>query len=127
VVGVGNGATLTLHGIRASRAGQYVLVVHYANDERAGEHQYNGNIVSRATDIAVDGGPAERVWLRNTWSWDTFWSVGIPIRLQAGVNSIRLANPSGPAPNFDRFEIAPLRAAPAARAGRPPRRSGTAG
>ena len=106
VTGVGGTGTLTVP-VAAPRAGQYTLVVHYANDERSGEHTYNTNIVSRATDISVNGGPAQRVWLRNTWDWNNFWSVGIPIDLAAGQNSVTLARADGTAPVFDLVEVAP--------------------
>jgi hypothetical protein len=110
VADAGNGAanTLTLRGVRAARSGQYVLTVRYANNERGAGHDYNTNIISRASDISVDGGPASRVWFRNTWAWNNFWTLTIPVNLHRGVNTIQFANPSGSAPNLDRIDIAPL-------------------
>jgi hypothetical protein len=104
--------TLTLTGIRSPRGGQYVLVPRYANNDRDTGHPYNTDIISRAVDVSVNGGPAERTWLRNTWSWNNFWTVGIPITLKPGTNSITLSGAAGGvAANLDRFDIAPLVAA----------------
>ncbi|HVQ92038.1 MAG TPA: hypothetical protein VMU51_13470 [Mycobacteriales bacterium] len=109
VTGVGGTGTLTLNGITARRAGQYTLVVHYANDDRVGGHAYNTNIISRATDIAVNGGAAQRVWFRNTWDWNNIWSIGIPVTLRAGANTITLSRADGLAPVFDKLEVAQTR------------------
>jgi len=64
----------------------------------------------------------------NTWSWGNWWARGVPVVLEAGVNTIALYNdpansatadgcpsPCMPvldsewAPNLDRFQIAPIR------------------
>ncbi|MEN3360202.1 MAG: hypothetical protein V7637_4184 [Mycobacteriales bacterium] len=111
VTGVGGTGTLTLNGVTARRAGQYTLVVHYANDDRVGGHAYNTNIISRATDIAVNGGAAQRVWFRNTWDWNNVWSIGIPVTLRAGANTITLSRADGLAPVFDKVEVAQTRLA----------------
>jgi hypothetical protein len=100
--------TLTLTGVPAPQPGQYVLAIRYANNERGAGHQYNANIVSRPLDISVNGGPAKRIWFRNTWAWNNFWTLTIPVNLSRGTNTIQLANPSGNAPNLDRIDIAPL-------------------
>jgi hypothetical protein len=106
----GNGAanTLTLTGMRAARSGQYVLTVRYANNERGAGHDYNTNIISRAADISVNGGPPTRVWFRNTWAWNNFWTLTVPVNLRRGGNTIQFANPSASTPNLDRIDIAPL-------------------
>ncbi|HEY8471207.1 MAG TPA: CBM35 domain-containing protein [Natronosporangium sp.] len=110
------------------RAGDYLLVVHYANDERDVGHPYNTDIISRPVDVSVNGGEPVRYWFKNTWSWGNWWARGVPVTLQAGVNTIALFNdpanaaradgcpePCLPvldsewAPNFDRFELAPIR------------------
>jgi hypothetical protein len=107
---VGNGAanTLTLTGITAARGGQYLLAVRYANNERGAGHQYNANIISRAADISINGAPPTRVWFRNTWAWNNFWTLTVPVTLRPGSNKIQFANSLTFAPDLDRIDIAPL-------------------
>ncbi|MBP2326028.1 hypothetical protein JOF56_006413 [Kibdelosporangium banguiense] len=107
-IGTGAANTLTFNGVQAPRAGNYVLIVHYANDERAGSGNYNTNVVSRTADISVNGGPAQRATFRNTYSWNQFWSLAIPVTLKAGSNSLSFANATTYAPDIDRIELAPL-------------------
>ncbi|NDL57454.1 CBM35 domain-containing protein [Phytoactinopolyspora mesophila] len=114
--------------VEADRAGEHLLVVHYAHDERDEGHPYNTDIVSRPIDISVNGGESNRFWFKNTWSWGNWWARGVPVTLDAGTNEIALYNdpansataegcpaPCMPvldsewAPNLDKFEIAPIR------------------
>jgi hypothetical protein len=113
VGGIGGGAanTLTFGEVTAPRAGQYVLAVRYANNERAGSGNYNTNIVSRAADISVGGQAPTRVMFRNTYSWDQFWSVDVPVTLSQGANTVTFSNSTTMAPNIDSVEVAPLLAA----------------
>ncbi|WP_162606128.1 CBM35 domain-containing protein [Jiangella aurantiaca] len=123
--GPANSVTVT---VDAAQAGEHLLVVHYANDERDTGHPYNADIISRPIDIAVNGGEPSRHWFKNTWSWGNWWARGVPVRLEAGRNEITLSNdpargatasecpqPCRPvldspwAPDLDRFEIAPIR------------------
>jgi len=110
VEGAGNGSgnTLTLTGLRATQSGQYVLAIRYANNERGAGHQYNANIISRRLDISVNGHRPGSVWFRNTWAWNNFWTLTVPVSLDKGGNTITLSNPTGNAPNLDRVEVAPL-------------------
>jgi Carbohydrate binding module (family 35) len=126
-VGQGPDNRVTLN-VEADVAGAYMLVVHYANDERDTGHPYNTDIISRPIDISVNGGEPTRHWFKNTWSWGNWWARGVPVTLDAGMNEIALYNdpangataPDCPAPclpeldsewapNLDRFELAPLR------------------
>jgi hypothetical protein len=129
VGGVGNGpANSVTFEVRAERAGEHMLVVHYANDERDTGHPYNTDIISRPVDVAVNGGAPDRHWFKNTWSWSNWWARGVPVTLVKGRNVITLFNDpangatapdcpapcrpvldSGWAPDLDRFEIAPVR------------------
>lgn len=108
-IGGGLQNALTLNGIQASSAGKHVLVARYANNERATGHDYNADIISRAMDVSVNGSESSRYWFRNTWAWNNFWTIGVPVTLTDGENSISLTNDSGFAPNVDRFEVAPVR------------------
>lgn len=89
-----------------------MLAVRYANDERGAGHQYNANIISRRLDISVNGHQAQSVWFRNTWAWNNFWTLTVPVTLDEGGNTITLSNPSGNAPNLDRIDVAPVLATP---------------
>jgi hypothetical protein len=95
--------------VNAEQAGPHLLIVHYANDERSeSEHHYNTNIISRAADIEA-GGRTRRVMFRNTWSWDNFQSLAIPVDLPQGAGTITIAGTDrGYAPNIDRIELAPV-------------------
>ncbi len=106
---LGGSGTAAQFTVAAERAGAYLLVVHYANDERAGnEHHYNTDIVSRPADIQINGGEARRVMFRNTWSWENFWSLAVPVELREGANTVTFSNEAGYAPNIDRVELAPV-------------------
>ncbi|PSK97861.1 carbohydrate-binding protein with CBM35 doain [Haloactinopolyspora alba] len=114
VGGVGQGAenTFTLN-VEAAEAGRHLLVVHYANDERDTGHAYNTDVISRPADISVNGADPQRKYFRNTWAWDNYWAVGVPVTLEEGANTITFSNDtglwSGYAPKLDRFELAPIR------------------
>lgn len=127
-VGQGESNSVTLE-VESETAGEHVLVVHYAHDERDTGHPYNTDIISRPIDISVNGGDSTRFWFKNTWSWGNWWARGVPVTLDEGINTITLYNdpansataPDCPspcmpvldspwAPNLDKFEIAPIRA-----------------
>ncbi|MCC3761478.1 hypothetical protein K3N28_00085 [Glycomyces sp. TRM65418] len=112
--GEGNTATLT---VEAEEAGPHLLLVHYANDERSGNHDYNIDIISRYAQFTVNGDAVRTVPMRGTWSWNDFWSYPLIVELEAGANTIEIGNPGlhteigdrqGRTADFDHFEIAPL-------------------
>ncbi|MDX3224462.1 CBM35 domain-containing protein [Streptomyces sp. ME19-01-6] len=103
--GAANNLKLT---VQAPSAGRYMLIVHYANNQRADGHQYNTNIISRTADIAVGGGAAQRVAFKNTWTWDDYWGLGVPVDLTKGANTLTFSNASSYAPNIDRVQLAPV-------------------
>ncbi|MEO3754453.1 CBM35 domain-containing protein [Streptomyces sp. B6B3] len=106
---LGGSGTSAEFTVDAEQAGAHLLVVHYANDDRSeSEHDYNTNIISRPADIRVNGGEAQQVMFRNTWSWGNFWSLAVPVELRAGSNTLTFANADGYAPNIDRVELAPV-------------------
>ncbi|MFJ9901109.1 CBM35 domain-containing protein [Streptomyces sp. NPDC091280] len=106
-IGNGSGNTLTFQ-VNAASAGRYVLNVRYANDQVSGSGNYNTNVVSRATDISVNG-TATTVMFRNNYSWSSWWDLPVPGTLKAGTNTITLSNSSAYAPNVDRLTVAPLK------------------
>jgi hypothetical protein len=92
---VGNGAAnyLQLNNVTSATAGSHKLTIYYA----AGE--------SRSATVSVNGGAATSVNTPSTGGWDTIGSVTVTVNLNAGANTIRLANPSGWAPDFDRIVV----------------------
>ncbi|WP_461008410.1 CBM35 domain-containing protein [Streptomyces capparidis] len=106
---LGNGAdSKAAFTVDAPRAGRHLLVVHYAhNDRRDNGHAYNTDIVSRTADITA-GGTTRRVTFKNTWSWDDYWTLAVPVDLARGSNTITFGNAAAWAPNIDRIELAPV-------------------
>ncbi len=92
--------------VTAPRSGRHLLVVHYAhNDRRDNGHAYNTDIMSRTADITVGTGTPRTVTFKNTWSVDDYWTVGVPVDLKKGPNTVTFGNASAWAPNIDRIEL----------------------
>ncbi|MDX3573307.1 CBM35 domain-containing protein [Streptomyces sp. ID05-47C] len=104
---LGNSPTSTAEfTVDASKAGRYLLVVHYAHNERRDNgHSYNTDIMSRTADITVGTAAPREVTFKNTWSWDDYWTVGVPVDLKEGPNKVTFGNASAWAPNLDRIEL----------------------
>ncbi|MFF8970169.1 cellulosome protein [Streptomyces sp. NPDC014995] len=104
---LGNSAASTAEfTVDAPRSGRYLLVVHYAhNDRRDNGHAYNTDIVSRTADITVGAGAPRKATFKNTWSWDDYWTVAVPVDLRKGPNTVTFGNASAWAPNIDRIEL----------------------
>ncbi|MFD7499610.1 CBM35 domain-containing protein [Streptomyces sp. NPDC059850] len=104
--GASNTATLT---VQAPAAGRYLMAVRYANNERRDNgHAYNTDIVSRGADITVGQGKPRRVMFKNTWGWNDYWPLAVPVDLAKGANTVTFANPGAYAPNLDRIDLAPV-------------------
>ncbi|SDP08049.1 Carbohydrate binding module (family 35) [Streptomyces sp. cf386] len=92
--------------VDAPRSGRYVLVVHYAhNDRRDNGHAYNTDIMSRTADITVGDAAPVKATFKNTWSTDDYWTLGVPVDLRKGSNTVTFGNASAWAPNIDRIEL----------------------
>ncbi|MFE9020887.1 cellulosome protein [Streptomyces sp. NPDC007808] len=92
--------------VDAPRSGRYLLVVHYAHDDRRDNgHAYNTDIMSRTADVTVGSAAPLKVTFKNTWSWDDYWTVGVPVDLVKGANKVTFGNASAWAPNIDRIEL----------------------
>ena len=92
--------------------GAYDLVVHYANAETAGRHDYNPQVVDRQA-VVTEGAQATPVgsaFFRYTYSWTSFWQRTVPITLTTSTGDLRIGNPSAWAPDIDKVTIAPLTA-----------------
>ncbi len=127
--GAANALTLT---VRAPAAGTYGMNVRFANNQQVVANHYNPDLMTAPADISINGAPAFHVNFANTFSWNQFWHLTIPVRLRAGANTIRfIANPqynydsttigviysgsgvgqplrSDTAPNIDQITLAPF-------------------
>ena len=105
---IGNGAdnTLQFNHVNVPSRGTYRMVVTFANAERKGDHQYNTQVVDRYADINVNGRFLQRVYFRNTFSWNTYRTRVIDVDLEVGENTIQFSNAFAYAPHIDKIEIA---------------------
>jgi hypothetical protein len=92
---VGNGTAnyLQYNNVTGGTAGNHTVTVYYTSGE------------NRSTTISVNGGTAITVNTPSTGGWDTVASVSATLNLVAGANTIRFANPTGWAPDFDRIVV----------------------
>ena len=107
-IGDASANTLTFNNVSAASAGTYMLVIAYANDDTSGSGNYNSNIESRWSQISVNGGTATTEVFANTYSWDSFRTVAMPVTLKAGANTIEFSNSTGYVPNIDYIQVAQL-------------------
>jgi hypothetical protein len=133
VTGIGNGPanslTFTVH---APAAGTYGMTVRFANNQQLVANHYNPDLMTAPADISVNAAPTFHVNFANTFDWNQFWNLTIPVRLRAGTNTIKfIANPqynwdstsigviysgqgigqdlrSSSAPNIDQITLAPF-------------------
>ncbi|MCI3273502.1 carbohydrate-binding protein [Streptomyces cylindrosporus] len=107
-IGNSSSNTLTFGSVSASTAGLYTVVIHYANNDRAGSGNYNTNVESRTAQLSVNGGTSSTLTFRNTYSWHDYWSLPTTVSLSAGTNTLKFSNASSWAPNIDYIEVAPV-------------------
>ncbi|GAA3906592.1 hypothetical protein GCM10023084_68630 [Streptomyces lacrimifluminis] len=104
---LGNSAASTAEfTVDAPKSGRYMLVISYAHNERRDNgHSYNTDIMSRTAELTVGTAAPRTVTFKNTWSWDDYWTLGVPVDLKAGSNTLTFGNASAWAPNIDRIEL----------------------
>ncbi|MEN3304718.1 MAG: hypothetical protein V7603_920 [Micromonosporaceae bacterium] len=89
VTGIGDGPAnalaLTVH---APLPGRYAMTVRFANDTELNATHYNPDLMTAPVDISVNGGPTRHVNFANTFSWNQFWTLAIPVTLKKGTNTI---------------------------------------
>jgi hypothetical protein len=95
VTGVGGGSANSLtFTVAAQRAGTYAMTVRFANDTELNATHYNPDLMTAPADISVDGGPTTHVNFANTFTWNQFATLTIPVKLRSGQHTIRfIANP----------------------------------
>jgi hypothetical protein len=91
---VGNGTAnyLQFNNVNAT-AGAHQVTIFYASG------------AARSLTASVNGGTATNVNTPSTGGWDTIGSVTATLTLAAGTNTIRIANPTGWAPDIDRIVV----------------------
>jgi chitodextrinase len=90
-----NSGTLIINNVNVSTAGTHPVTIAYTN----------GDTVSRSVQISANGGTATTVSLGATGSWTTVSTSTVNLTLNAGNNTIKLANPSGWAPDIDKITV----------------------
>ncbi|KQX64202.1 CBM35 domain-containing protein [Streptomyces sp. Root1310] len=93
--------------VHAPETGRYMLVVHYAHDDRRDNgHAYNTDILSRTADVTVGADAPRRLTFKNTWSREDYWTLGVPVDLRKGTSSVTFRNATGRAPRIGGIELA---------------------
>jgi Carbohydrate binding module (family 35) len=93
---VGDGGTLTFNSVTVPSAGTYNVTIAYCDGSAAG----------RQATVSVNGGTAQTLSFTPTGSFSAVGTMTVPLVLQAGANTIELANPAAFAPDFDRLIVA---------------------
>jgi hypothetical protein len=121
---VGDGPTNALSlDVQAERTGRHVLVIRYANAQESIPTHYNPDPVTRHADISVNG-RMQRVQFPNTFHFNQFRDLAVPVDLVAGTNTITFTSQELPnwdgttfnqfgqrskyTPNIDYLTVAPL-------------------
>ena len=74
--------------INVPESGNYRMTVSYSNNDEGGVHSYNVDLIERY--ITVNN--TDKLWCRNTYSWDTVKTATINLELEEGENVITLTN-----------------------------------
>ncbi|RSM85823.1 cellulosome protein [Kibdelosporangium aridum] len=123
-VGDGPANALTMN-VTAQRPGQHILVIRYANAQESIPTHYNPDPVTRHADISINGGTPQRVQFPNTFHFNQFRDLTVPVWLNPGTNTVKFTSQELPdwdgktynqygqrskyAPNIDYITVAPLR------------------
>ncbi len=89
-----NSGTLQFNGVTAASAGTATVTVSYLNGD-----------ATRTAQLSVNGGSAVSVSFPNTGGWTTIGTVQAQVQFASGNNTIKIANASGWAPDFDRIQV----------------------
>lgn len=86
--------TLQFNGLTARTGGTATVTIVYVNGEGP-----------RVGYLSVNGGPAFSRAFPGTGGWSTVGTMTVTVTLRPGANSLRIFNPDGPAPDFDRIIV----------------------
>ncbi|MEU0179265.1 carbohydrate-binding protein [Streptomyces massasporeus] len=93
---VGNlylGGKLTFETVVVDRPGTYQVQVAYVSGD------------ARPVEVSANGGPATSHTFPSTGDWSTVETVGVPVTLKTGTNTITFDSGSGYAPDIDRIDV----------------------
>ena len=103
------GRSLTIARPGSTPAGQYNVMVSYANADKFTGHPYNTDVLTRTARITETGGSGQATGqFRHNYSYYSFWWQAVSIDLSTSSGSLVFSNPTGDAPNIDAFQIARL-------------------
>jgi hypothetical protein len=96
---IGDAATFT---VDAPAAGEYTLTFRYSNGSNV-----SGANTDRPMTVAVGSGPAVTVPFAGTGlgAWDVWGETSVKVILQAGSNTIKIANTIANGPNIDKVTV----------------------
>jgi hypothetical protein len=100
-IGGGEGNFLEFRRVKAAAGGTQKIIVTYTNNEQGRKGQ-----VERYAEISTNGGPAQKIYFRNTFDPSIVRTVVIDVALRGGDNSIRFANSESFAPDIVKIEVA---------------------
>ena len=89
VTGISNGEANALGlTVTAAHDGRYAMTVRFANYQQLNATHYNPDLMTAPADISVNGGPTTHLNFGNTFSWNQFRTLTIPVQLHGGTNTI---------------------------------------
>ncbi len=77
--------------VNAEKDGVYYLTFTYSNNDENGVHSYNVDLVERYVTVTIDGKSTD-LYCRNTYSWESYKTVSLAVKLTEGENKITLTN-----------------------------------
>ncbi len=77
--------------INVPESSNYRMTILYSNNDEGGLHSYNVDLIERYITVS-NGKNTDKLWCRNTYSWDTVKTVTMNIELVEGENEIIFTN-----------------------------------
>lgn len=103
------GRSITIPRPAGGTAGQYNLLVKYANADKFTGHPYNTDVITRSAIVTEQSsGHSVTGQFRHNYSYYSFWTQNDQLELSSASSALTFGNPSGNAPNVDSFQLAKL-------------------
>ncbi len=77
--------------VTVPESGEYKMTVGYSNNDEGGVHSYNVDLIERYITVNVNN-QKEKLWCRNTYSWDTVKTATVSLSLNEGENLVSFTN-----------------------------------
>ena len=89
VTGIGDGlANSPTLAVKVPSAGTYAISMRYANDQELTATRYNPDVMTQQADISVNGATSTHVNFANTYNWNQFRNLTVPVTLRRGTNTL---------------------------------------